>query len=335
MELTNWHLAGGGTPHDDCGRPQAYHEWPDGSRVWGPQQCGRRQCPRCTDQRYLIDAADDITRTLMSWIMDKLAKQKLYDEKGRSLKVYHYIYSRRENDNNLKQSRRSCSAYLRSCGMVSGYSILHPWRGSHGKKATPLECRSSMDRSHLSIHFHGIALGYWSERQEGNEYYKSKVLLDIRSFADTDMAVVLRTRLLKELQYDIGHAGWFGEKGQSISSWGDRSTDEKLIPPRPDIYLAHPNLVGLDGEPVWCKRTKPPPETWEDLECEIQICTGNRGDLQRDIEHIQRSMPHSGSTGTSLFPWWHIDEIKREEWHLNWYPWRKLASEAVLHLIRS
>jgi hypothetical protein len=333
--MSQWHLAGEGDPHANCGHPQAYHSFPDGTRVWGPQQCGRRQCPICCDQRYLIDAADDITRTLMGWIATILSKGGLYDDRGRSLKVYHYIHSRKKDDSNLKAARRSCSVDLRRMGMVVGYSICHPYRGEHGRHEDPAKCRRAMDKSHLSIHHHGVALGYWSSRPEGsNSYIRTDVLADIRSWADPESPITLRQRLLSKLQYDIGHAGWYGDRGQSISSWGDRSCTDGMIPDRPDIYLQHPVETAEDGEPVWYRRSKPTEEDWEDLRAEISDLCGMRADLLDDSEYLSDNLPRGGNSGQSLYPWWHMSEIPREEWHLNWLDWRKTCAAVVVSLIR-
>jgi len=271
----------------------------------------------------------------MAWIMELVRTGQLYDDRGRSLKIYHYIYSRREDDNDLVRSRAACRADLRRMGMLSGYTILHPWRGDHKKDATPAECRASMDRSHLSIHYHGIAIGHWSSRpHDMTAYVHVDKIMDVSMLADTDMWITLRRMLLARLQYDIGHAGWYGERGQSITSWGAPHVDEALIPPRPETYLRHPTME-VDGEPVWERRTAPEPEDWDDLRGEIARAMGLREELYDDKQYLQESMPRSGSCGESIQPWYALEEIEREEWHGNWLFWRRAISGAIAELMSS
>lgn len=331
------HLVGEGFSSADCGTPQAYKEFQDGTRVWGPVQCTSRQCPICCDHRYLNDAADDITRTVFAWVMYYIAKHGLYDDKGRSLKIYSFIYSRRENDENINGSRKACRETLQKQGMRAGYSILHPYRGSHAEKATPSECRDAMDRERLSVHYHGIAIGYWSSAlaNETREFYRSTCLMDLRLWVDSQMPIILRNKIMKKAQYALGHAGYY-TGGQCVSSWGDRPSKEKkegYMPPRPDVFLKHPTMT-FEGEPVWERRTgKADTKIWVELEKMTAEAERIDYSVHRDKSY-ENILPHNGET-RGLYPWYHISEIDQEEWHDNWGYWRgaiKIAIESLIVL---
>jgi hypothetical protein len=250
---------------------------------------------------------------VMGWIASLISRGELFNEKGRSLKVYHYIYSRRRDDDNIKLSRKGCSQDLQEMGMLAGYSISHPFRGEHAKDATPEECRSAMDQTKLSIHQHGVAIGYWSERPEDmpdDRYVYLQVIQDVRQWADFDQPIILRRKLMSHLQYDLGHAGYYGLRGQCVSAWGDRNHDSGWMPAQPEIALKHPTVTE-DGEPVWELRCKPGSDAFKEIE------EHNEG--KRDMHE-------------NIHPWFSIEDVDREEWHINWYTWREAVGIAVRYL---
>jgi len=256
-----------------------------------------------------------------------IAHGGLYDANGRSLKVYSYIYSRRENDDDLVAARKQAREDLQSDGLDAGYLILHPYRGAHAKDATPKQCREAMDRGRLSIHFHGPALGYWTEQGlEGQPYYgEYKCLIDIRDWVDSERPIDLRRRLMNILSYDLGHAGYYGDRGQCVTFFGPHVDYKSFIPPQPLIALKHPNATA-DGEPIWEKRRVPQENVWEDLraiEAELE-----------DGDEFPRGGQHGiGERIDSQVPWYSLDEIEREEWHENWYEWRASIALAISVLI--
>ena len=283
-----------------------------------------------------MDAADDITRKIMGRVAYLIAHGGLYDDQGRSLKVFHYIYSRRENDDNLKAARKRCKEDVREHGLDAGYIIIHPYRGTHNPKATPAECRDAMDRESLSIHVHGVAIGYWSLPSESgvDHYYHADKLIDVRDWIDPDRPIDLRIRLLSHLQYDLGHAGYYGEKGQCVTFFGPHHENmDSFIPPQPQIALKHPSMEGPDGGPIWEQRRVPKEDAWEDLRgIEAELIDGDQSvlDSRSYIEH----MPRGGQIGTGEYltsnaPWYALDEIEREEWHENWYVWRSSIALAI------
>jgi hypothetical protein len=315
----NWHLIGDGEPLSDCASRRSYHIFHDGTRVHHPKQCTRRECPICCDRRYLKDSSDDIARTILGWIMWRVAKGELYDQQGRSLKVFKYVYSRCENDGNLRLARKSARKILKAQGLRTGYSIIHPYRGEHEQDDDPATCREKMDRSRLSIHIHGFAVGYWTSPlpKGSKEYFHCESIADARSFRHTDMPIILRSKLLVDLQYALGHAGYYGEKGQCVSTWGERpQKDQKdyYKPDQPELWLKHPTIT-CDGEPVW--------ERWQKPDNEIEA------ELQWSIKagHIPVSGEITGGDG--LMPWYALEQIERKEFHRNWFPWRETIALVI------
>jgi len=320
-----WHIVAEGESLETCGIPQAYHTFYDGTRVWGPTQCTRRSCPSCADHRYVQDAADDITRTVMGWVAEILSKGGLYDEFGRSLKIYHYIYSRKQGDDNLRAGRKACRETLRAAGMLAGYTITHPYRGDHKEDAEPGQIRKAMGRSALSLHYHGITIGYWSEPQK-DCYYQSQVIADIRTWRYQDAQIVTRDRMMAKLLYDLNHAGWYGERGQCVSQWGSISGD-RLKPDEPGIWLKHP-IDTLDGEPIWEKRHLEEGD-WHELQNIIQDWKFLRA-IGEDPP-IEDYLPEGKNVG--MYQFYPLSKIDTMPDHSTWAPWRETIAGVVLSLI--
>jgi len=191
------------------------------------------------------------------------------------------------------------------------------------------------------MHGHGVGLGYWVEPSEKGIPYWLKVtkIQDVRSWIDNEAPIDLRRRLLKILQYDLGHAGYYGERGQCVSYWGPHVDYKPMIPKQPLIALKHPTMVGLDGEDIWEKRRVPLEYVWEDLQAiEANLIDGDQSAL--DSRSYIDQMPRGGAIGIgerldSQAPWFSLDEIEREEWHENWYDWRSSIALALSVLIHS
>ena len=327
--MPEWHIVAEGVSLDCCGDPQAYHDFHDGTAVWGPKQCTRRQCPVCADHRYVHDAADDIARTVMGWVAEKLSRKELYDKEGRSLKIYHFIYSRRESDTNLISARKFCRETLKRAGMQAGYNITHPYRGNHQADALPGEIRGSLDRSKLSIHIHGIAIGYWSEPQE-DCYYHSDVIADIRTWQYEDAQIVTRDRIMAKLLYDLNHAGYYGDRGQCVSQWGAIGSD-RLKPDQPGVWLKHPTLE-YEGEPIWEKRNPGSHESWMELHNIIQDAMQDKYFGHQEV--IWEEVIPNGHVQV-FNPWYPLRNIETKPDHTTWYDWRATMAKVVISLISS
>lgn len=333
------HLSGDGDVLETCGKPAPHHEFKiDGTRVWGPHQCTSRNCPICCDRRYTKDASKDVVANLLGVGAKLLAHGRLYDFNGRSLKLYSYIYSRKENDDDVKKARSSCAKELKNLGMISGYNILHPFRGKHDPNASPKECREAMDRTRLSIHIHGYCWGYWNDgKNPDGQYIHFEKVFDIRDFKVDVKAIGYVDKLIVDLQYPIGHSGWFGKRGQSITSWGLRlgTKEQEYKPPSPGVLLKHPTMVDdVDGQPYWEKRNTPSREVWDEFTAIKKSMLSCDFDGRIEASGVFEEAISGGKVyKNNLHPWYCLDEIDRQPDHSTWYSWRTAISGTIQYLI--
>jgi len=215
--------------------------------------------------------------------------------------------------------------------MLAGYTIVHPYRGPHNRDDKPGELRRKLDRANLSIHCHGIAVGYWSKPQK-TCYYKSQCMIDVRMWADEQMQIISRDRIMAKLLYDLNHAGWYGDRGQCVSQWGsitDHTDKDYYRPPEPGIWIAHPTMTHND-EPVWEKRKPPDHEIWEELRREISQPLMDERYGHKTIEW-RDEIPDGTIVGT--YPWYSLSSLETMPDHTTWGFWRLTIQAVITALI--
>lgn len=225
-------LVAEGDPGDTCGIPTcitAHH----GIAVWVPHRCTAARCPSCADKGYVADEASRILRTIQRRIKGRCAKDAGRD-KGRTLKVFTFKYSPRENyepttEKDFVKDRRAMYDRIKKSGGIYGYATYHPYRGEHDPEASGPEIRASLDRSRPSGHWHGIALGYWTNPSTEASYFLA--FNCIGSLHANINLGGLWGYLHKYLRYIINHAAYARQVVNRFGLWPyDAEERPKAIP---------------------------------------------------------------------------------------------------------
>ena len=264
-------LVAEGEPGDTCGIPTcitAHH----GIAVWVPHRCTRARCPICADKGYIADEASRILRTLQRKIKGRCLKDA-GRHKGRTLKVFTFIYSPRddyapETEDDIVKERRRMYSRLKSAGALYGYATYHPYRGEHDPEASGPDIRAALDRSRQSGHWHGVALGYWTNPCTEKDYFLS--FNCVGSFGPDINLGPLWGYLHKYLRYIINHAAYARQVVNRFGLWPyDADERPKAIPQwrHPDtgqVYVLKRRLFASreerDEEGNW----KDPRYVWDD-----------------------------------------------------------------------
>lgn len=310
---SSWHLVGEGIRTPDCGKPIIYHQSKMGSYVWAHHQCTRRECPLCADDRYVTDETSTLVETVLSWIQSYARLGAIYrPSDGKSLKVYSIIFSWDPKDRrSLKDQRRAMYECLKAHGIEAAICILHPYRGDHDMGSSPAEVRSRLERSSTSIHWHVIGLGYWSTPGSiDGEIYKATTLRATDRLNDQGIIRHLRNRLNRIVRYAIGHAGWYGQRGQAVTRMGTVPVEDLDIAPDPVEMIevpgetAEPRTHGIPGEvPNW------------------EYAAGDDGYLG----YNDTACPKSGQVQSGdIYPWWHLSECRKSLDRTCQEPWEWL-----------
>lgn len=190
---------------------------------------------------------------------------------------------------------------LKKHGIEAGICVMHPYRGDHAVGAAPKEVRSILDRSQASLHWHVIGIGFWSEKstEDQDHIYKSKRIVDCSLWRTLGDIRGSRQRMLRLLRYALGHAGWYGARGQVVTRYGSIPVEERDRAPAPTLCIEVPGETPI-------KRTKGEAEDWMRSELEqFASLVDENGRLEAKYE-----IPRSGNTGGSLYPWWHLSECR-------------------------
>jgi len=314
---SSFHLVGEGTKTAECGRPILYHQSKNGSYVWAHHQCTRRECPQCADDRYVTDETSTLVETVLSWIAAYARLGRIYRQSdGLSLKIYSIIFSWDPNDHRtMKEQRRDMYEALKQHGIEAAICVLHPYRGDHDVGASPSEVRAILDRSSPSIHWHVIGLGYWSiPGSIRGEIYKAKTIKAADKLNTQDSIRATRNRLQRIVRYAIGHAGWYGQRGQIVTRMGKIPVEDLDIPPDPVEMIEVP---GETAEP----RVRIPGEVpnWE------------YGPIEDGgITYDDSQCPRGGAViNGDIYPYWHLSECKKSIDRTVQEPWEWLLMARI------
>lgn len=236
--------------------------------VWTEKKCNRRECPDCFEKGYLVkqsgDSLSHIQKNIMKLIRSGQYRAKRYGGIHR-LKAFHMIVSLEKDDSvknmeEFKLKKQRAYEIAKNHGMFWGLCIPHFYRGGSRWDRGP-EKRKNLDRSHQSLHFHMVGLGYYTlnsgayvckkcGKRRGIRDDKNHICCDEKMKYDPlDYVIKIFTKgivktsrsalqklwgiLHNQISYHLDHAGYF-PKSQIVTRFGsvsERNTEFDIRPP--------------------------------------------------------------------------------------------------------